>query len=55
MTRIILREDCGNSPKNLLLAKLTTAFAQGSTNFILFSGAQGTSIKEITSDVIDLA
>jgi hypothetical protein len=35
MTRVIIGEDCGNSPKNLLLQKLTLAFARRDTPFIL--------------------
>jgi len=35
MVNVILSEDCGNSPKNQFLEKLTIAFAQGDTEFIL--------------------
>lgn len=37
ITRIIASEECGNSPKNLFLKKLTIAFARGETEFILNS------------------
>jgi hypothetical protein len=37
MTRVIVSEDCGNSPKNLFLQKLTIAFADRDTKFILES------------------
>ncbi len=37
MTKVIVGEDCGNSPKNLLLEKLTIAFATGESEFILNS------------------
>jgi hypothetical protein len=35
MPRIISQADCGNSPKNILLEKLTIAYAEGDTDFIL--------------------
>ena len=37
MTKVILSEDCGNSPKNIFLTKLTTAFAKGDSKFLLGS------------------
>jgi len=37
MTKIIFGEDCGNSPKNIFLQKLTIAFAKGDAKFILGS------------------
>jgi limonene-1,2-epoxide hydrolase len=37
MTKIIIGEDCGNSPKNIFLQKFTIAFAQGDAKFILGS------------------
>ena len=37
MTRVIIDEDCGNSPKNNFLEKLTIAFAKGDSKFILGS------------------
>jgi len=37
MTRVFVSEDCGNSPKNLFLQKLTIAFAKRDTKFILES------------------
>jgi len=37
MTKIIIGEDCGNSPKNLLVQKLTIAFAKGDSKHILGS------------------
>lgn len=39
MTTVITSEDCGNSPKNKLLEKLTIAFAEGDAEFILASVA----------------
>jgi hypothetical protein len=35
MTKIIVSEDCGNSPKNLFIEKLTAAFAKRDVKFIL--------------------
>jgi len=40
MTKVIIGEDCGNSPKNIFLTNLTTAFAKGDANFILSSVAE---------------
>jgi len=37
MTKIIIGEDCGNSPKNVFLQKFTIAFAKGDAKFILGS------------------
>lgn len=37
MTRVIVSEDCGNSPKNIFLQKLTIAFAKCDSKFILDS------------------
>lgn len=37
MTRVIISEDCGNSPKNIFLEKLTIAFARGNSKVILDS------------------
>ena len=35
MTKIIVSEDCGNSPKNNLIQKFTVAFARCDVKFIL--------------------
>lgn len=35
MTRIIIGEDCGNSPKNIFVQDLTIAFAKGDSKFLL--------------------
>jgi hypothetical protein len=35
MTRVIVSEDCGNSPKNIRLEQLTIAFAKVDSKFIL--------------------
>jgi hypothetical protein len=35
MTKIIIGEDCGNSPKNLFVQKLTIALAKGDSKYIL--------------------
>ena len=35
MTKIIIKEDCGNSPKNILLQQFTIAIARRDTKFIL--------------------
>ena len=35
MTKIIISEDCGNSPKNIFVQDLTIAFAKGDSKFIL--------------------
>jgi len=37
--RVIVTKDCGNSPKNMFLEKLTVAFAKGGTKLILGSVA----------------
>lgn len=37
MTRIIVSEDCGNSPKNLFIEKLAAAFANRDVKFIIDS------------------
>ncbi len=37
MTRVVIGEDCGNSPKNLFVQNLTIAFAKGDSKFILGS------------------
>lgn len=37
MTRIIASEDCGNSPKNMFLEKLTIAYARGEIELLLNS------------------
>lgn len=34
MTKVIIREDYGNSPKNVFVQELTIAFAKGDTKFI---------------------
>ena len=35
MTKVIIGEDCGNSPKNLFLEQMTVAFAKADIRFIL--------------------
>ena len=35
MTKVIVGEDCGNSPKNIFLKELTAAFAKGDSKYIL--------------------
>ena len=35
MTKIIIGEDCGNSPKNLFVQKLTIAFAKVDSKYML--------------------
>ncbi len=40
MTRIIRSEDCGNSPKNILLEGITVAFFSGDERFILNSATE---------------
>ena len=35
MTRIIVSEDCGNSPKNIFVRDVTIAIAKGDSKFIL--------------------
>ena len=35
MTRVIIAEDCGNSPKNIFIQELTIAFAKGDLKHIL--------------------
>ena len=42
MTKVMIGEDCGNSPKNLFVQDLTIALAKGDTKFIL---------KNVTGDV----
>ena len=45
MTEIIVGEDCGNSPKNIFLEKITSAFAKRDTrrhaNYIVSSTGSG--------------
>jgi hypothetical protein len=40
MTNIIINKDCGNSPKNLLLQKMTIAFAEANADFVLGIAAE---------------
>jgi hypothetical protein len=40
MTDIIISKDCNNSPKNLLLQKMTIAFAEANADFILNIAAE---------------
>ena len=35
MTKVIVGEDCGNSPKNIFLKELTAAFAKGDSKYLL--------------------
>ncbi len=42
MTKVILSEDCGNSPKNILVQDLTIALAKGDRKFI---------VSNVTNDV----
>jgi hypothetical protein len=35
MTKIIVSEDCGNSPKNIFIEKLTAAFAKCDVKYVL--------------------
>jgi hypothetical protein len=35
MTKVIIGEDCGNSPKNIFVQELTIAFAKGDSKSIL--------------------
>jgi limonene-1,2-epoxide hydrolase len=42
MTKVMIAEDCGNSPKNIFVQDLTIALAKGDTKFIL---------KHVTDDV----
>ena len=37
MTKVIISEDCGNSPKNIFIQELTIAFAKGELKFLLKS------------------
>jgi len=37
MTKVIVSEDCGNSPKNIFIKDLTVAFAKGNSKFLLNS------------------
>jgi len=34
MTGVIISEDCGNSPKSILVQEVTIAFAKGDSKFI---------------------
>jgi hypothetical protein len=40
MTEIIISNDCGNSPKNLLLQTITIALAEGDIDYILGIAAE---------------
>ncbi len=42
MTRVIIGEDCGNSPKNIFVQDLTVAFVKGDSRYLL---------KNVTDDV----
>lgn len=42
MTKVIIGEDCGNSPKNIFVQELTIAFAKADSRFLL---------KNVTDDV----
>jgi hypothetical protein len=42
MTKVIIGEDCGNSPKNIFVQELTIAFAKGDSKYLL---------KNVTDDV----
>ena len=42
MTKVIIGEDCGNSPKNLFVQDLTVAFVKGDARYLL---------KKVTADV----
>ena len=46
MTKVILSENCGNSPKNIFAAEFTAAFARADIEFIL-----GKSTEDITWDI----
>jgi hypothetical protein len=35
MTKVIMSEDCGNSPKNILIQDLTIALIKGNSDFVL--------------------
>lgn len=35
MTKVIVGEDCGNSPKNIFLKEMTAAFAKGDAKYLL--------------------
>jgi hypothetical protein len=35
MTKVIVSEDCGNSPKNIFLKEMTAAFAKGDVKYLL--------------------
>jgi hypothetical protein len=37
MTKVIVSEDCGNSPKNIFVQELTIAMTKGDTKFLLQS------------------
>ena len=47
MTKVIISEDCGNSPKNIFVQELTIAFAKGDSKFILSHTTD-----DVRSDVI---
>jgi hypothetical protein len=42
MTKVVIGEDCGNSPKNIFVQEVTIAFAKGDSRFLL---------KNVTDDV----
>ena len=59
MTEVRTRQDCGNSPKNLLLQDLTVALARAdvreSRSYVVeFGSAKGLEVKAITSYSIAL-
>ena len=53
MTRVIVAEDCGNSPKNLFLQECTIALVKGDARFILSRVTDDTCWDIVEQDLIE--
>ena len=53
MIKVIISEDCGNSPKNIFVQELTIAFAKGASKFILQSVTDDIRWKMVGDKVIE--
>jgi hypothetical protein len=53
MTRVVLQEDCGNSPKNKLLQQFTIALVKSDVKFILDSVTEHVRWKILGDQMID--
>ena len=53
MTRVIISEDCGNSPKNIFVQDLTIALAKGDSKFVLDNVTDDIRWNRIGDELID--